>query len=101
MIEKLAREFSRLLRRDLSDHEMSIVVIKNNGDSDKSCCHSHDFCDANMTMAEAFETLVGRFPTMPGDVEDNPSLASQEEYDLNLWNKAWGMAKENHFYPEK
>ena len=101
MIEKLAREFSRLLRRDLSDHEMSIVVTKNNGDSDTSCCHSHDFCDANMVMAEAFENVVGRLPTMTGEVERNPGLEKQHQQDFDLWNAAWSMAKANHFYPEK
>lgn len=40
-------------------------------------CHSHDFCDANMPMASAFEAVMGREP--------DPA----QETDAALWSAAW------------
>lgn len=97
-IEQLAREFSRQLRDSLLEHEMSQVISLNDSEEDKDCCHSHDFCDANMVMDEAFNTVFNRSCIFPSDVEKNPQLADQEIADLDLWNKAWSMAKENKFY---
>jgi hypothetical protein len=43
-------------------------------------CHSHDFVDANMTMAEAFRRAIGR--DFDGD----------SDADVALWNAAWEFA---------
>ena len=48
-------------------------------------CASHDFCDANMPMAAAFEAVTGR----------EPDVASQA--DADLWNAAWNIAKARGF----
>lgn len=96
--EQLAREFSLKLRHYLSEHEMSQVISLNESEEDKDCCHSHDFCDANMVMDEAFIKVFNRSCIFPSDVEENPELAAKEVEDLDLWNAAWTVAKNNKFY---
>ncbi len=49
-------------------------------------CASHDFCDANMPMAEAFESLFGREPDLISDT------------DFNIWAEAWDLAKAKGFW---
>lgn len=88
--EQLAREFSLKLRHYLSEHEMSQVISLNESEEDKYCCHSHDFCDANEAMQDAFIKLFGRSCKLYSENEPNS--------DLVLWNAAWTMAKENKFY---
>ena len=97
-VEKLAQEFSRLLRRDFSDHEMSEVIARNATAEYNGCCATHDFLDANMTMFEAFQNVVGREVIMPGDVEENQDLDNQESSDIALCNSSWALAIKNNFY---
>ncbi len=89
-IEQLAREFSMKLRHYLSEHEMSQVISLNESEEDPTICHSHDFCDANEAMQDAFIKLFGRSCNL------NPEKIPNQ--DLVLWNEAWAMAKENKFY---
>jgi hypothetical protein len=49
-------------------------------------CASHNYCDANMAMSEAFEVALGREP----DVFDQDDGA--EGPDVTLWNAAWNLA---------
>lgn len=48
-------------------------------------CATHDYRDANMVMAEAFEAAMGR----PAAVE--------ESADADLWNAAWNAARVHGF----
>lgn len=50
-------------------------------ESTTSICASHDFCDANLPMAEAFKKVVGR--------ESNADSFA----DAALWNASWDLAK--------
>lgn len=83
--------------------EMRRVNVQHKGDG---ICASHDYCDANMPMAEAFETVMGYAPmTLPNpdggervfcsDVDTPESEASQEA-DCALWNRAWAIAKDRY-----
>ena len=60
---ELAREFSRLLREQLTAQEVEqaqkLNAIEATSNPDYECCHSHDFCDANMVMDEAVKNLTG------------------------------------------
>ncbi len=53
------------------------------------CCHSHDFCDANVFMDKAFIKVIGK------------SAATQEFLNddkmLDLWDSAWTKAKKSGF----
>jgi hypothetical protein len=70
----------------------------NASETDKSICHSHDFCDANMAMDEAFTKVLGRQYVFFNDEE--PETEKQNEIDADLINAAWSMAKANKFYAE-
>lgn len=96
--EQLAREFSNLLRKELTAEEMRKVIADNEASKDPATCASHDYIDANIVMAEAFKKVVGRKVTMPSDVEKNTKLGDREDEDLALWESAWDMAKKNKFY---
>lgn len=92
---EVAKEFSRILCRWLPPVEIAEAVRRNTTEPAGSTtrmprrafCHSHDFCDANMAMYEAFNNLG---ITVSGDAEDCESsewLASSV-----LWNAAWTIA---------
>lgn len=81
----LARQFSANLRAEIGE-DIHKVIALNESETDKGVCHSHDFCDANMPMNEGFTNVVGH------EVDVNNSS------DVDLWNKAWTIAKENKFY---
>ncbi len=81
----IANSFSRLLRQHLHLDAMKHVVILNALEDDKSVCHTHDFCDANVHMINAFKSIMGR------------EADSSSEEDINLINSAWDIAKYNRF----
>jgi hypothetical protein len=45
---------------------------------------SHDFCDANMAMHEAFQSVTGH------------CAAVDSEADTALWNDAWVLARKRY-----
>lgn len=80
---ELAFRFSRVLSEWLSHKDMEVVRRKNrvaHAKRDYSVCHSHDFCDANMAMDEAWRSLFVRAPGV------------QEPADASLWEAAWHIA---------
>lgn len=85
--EKLAYTFSVVLKEWLTPEEMQTVVSRNaTPEYGAQLCASHDFCDANMAMQEAFIRLFKRTPD------------TNSELDSTLWNQAWYIAKEHAFY---
>lgn len=83
--EKIALEFSRVLRANLTADEMRKVIKRNEADTDMDVCHSHDFCDANYYMDIAFENVTGNGVDMSKDG------------DLTMVNNAWNIAKQSKF----
>jgi hypothetical protein len=49
-------------------------------------CASHNFCDSNMAMAEAFKNVFKQEHNIHSDEENK------------LWCNAWDEAKSNRFY---
>jgi len=87
--KEVAKKFADILRTWLTEEEMRIVILRNAVKyKNAGICASHDFCDANMAMGEAFETF-GLATT--ADIEDCDST----EYSIaqDLWNNAWTVAK--------
>ncbi len=84
--ERLAREFTRILRKWLTPDQMKQVIARNKAETDSSVCHSHDFCDANEAMAMAFERLGLETPN-----------DGSGEYSFRQWNQAWDLAKKSNF----
>lgn len=84
----LGEAFANTLGQWLTENAYLEMRIRNRGYADAGetgVCASHEFCDANMAMDEAFENLFGR-PSVLGDDPDG-------EADLALFNAAWDWAK--------
>lgn len=95
--EALAAEFSSVLREWLSPEEMAEVILRNArsvADGDTGVCASHDFCDANEAMMEAF-ARAGLNHYIEAILNDSGS--PEEEAGSRLWNSAWGIAKSANF----
>lgn len=83
--DALSRKFSSILMEWIGKETMEDVVRVNTERGDNTCA-SHDHCDANMAMLEAFETMFGRTNDL------------QNDDDTDLWNVSWDIAKKNGFY---
>lgn len=97
-ITRLAMSFSRTLKKWLSLEEMQQLVKLTKKETDKSICHSHNFCDANMAMFEAFNVELGEDVILPSEVKENPLLEEKRNLQNKLWKAAWDMAKQTLFY---
>jgi hypothetical protein len=82
----IAAAFAALLYRDLSPVEWAEMRVRNIT-ADAGVCASHDHLDANMTMAEAFESLG--IPT----ALDHEDGTAAHEAACALWGAAWNIAK--------
>ena len=85
LVKALSDRFSRLIRRELTDGEFEHLVQESKDNDDPRVCCSHDYLDANETMAAAFKSTMKR----EIDLDD---LA-----DVALWNAAWDMSKSKLF----
>lgn len=85
--ETLASEFVIVIREWLTP-EQCREIDRLNAESlaadDTAVCHSHDFCDANQAMIDAF----GRF---------NVELDLQDDAHSKLVDDAWAAAKISGF----
>lgn len=82
--QMLADEFTQRVRDFLPPEQMQ-EIVKRNLSNNPSVCATHDFCDANELMAQAFVQVMGR--------ESNPSSS----VDAELWGAAWALAKNAGF----
>lgn len=82
----LAKEFSSILKEWLSKKEMEELIQANKDERDSSICHSHDYCDPNQAMADAFKKVTGKEVDM------------QKDKDSALVDAAWDLAKKENFY---
>lgn len=81
--DKLASAFNVVLF-DWIGPKLGQVVIQNRQQSDPSICHTHDWCDSNQAMIDAFENTFKRLPDLQGP-------------DGDLMDCAWSTSKENDF----
>ena len=88
--QDLSELFVENVRDFTSPNEWKLMDERNESDPNDSICHSHDFCDANVAMIEAFKTLG----------VDEDLVCGQNEEVMALWDEAWGIAKESGFYCE-
>jgi hypothetical protein len=83
----IALNFVDGLRKDLTAGQYRTMLERNAARSNDGICHSHDFCDANMTMDMAFRE-VGVTP--PADLDDR---THEFEAACVVWNAAWDHAR--------
>lgn len=89
--ETVGEEFARLLRLTATDENWAQMLCANDQESDPGVCHSHDFADANMVMAHAFENLDLKTAADFSDSEPAGKIA--REGSTWLWNAAWNWAR--------
>lgn len=83
----IAMMFADKLKEALTFAEFEQMLTRNKEDQwDSPVCHSHDFCDANMVMAEAWQDFFGQEPDLDND------------YEIETWNEAWIIAKAASFF---
>lgn len=81
IVDRIARDFVKLLRDGTPDDVWAKMRADNVANIGTGCCASHDFCDANMPMADAFERHMGHTPE------------ADSERDASIWNDAWQIAQ--------
>lgn len=90
----IAKEFCAVLRQWLTPEQLAEAVARNAAETDPGICHSHDFCDANCAMHEAF-VRCGLDPHSTGVPDTDHPLQSAECDEL--WDEAWTLAKARGF----
>lgn len=83
-VNQIAAKFSQLLADHLTREQHAEMINRNFTSGYAGACASHDFCDANEVMAEAFQTVTGREPDPADDA------------DATVWNAAWSAARANY-----
>lgn len=83
-VDALAAAFAAKIREELSPEEVA-EIDRLNKERDDSSCATHDFCDANMPMSEAFKAVYGH------------EVRAHSDADAALWNAAWTKAKRAGF----
>lgn len=81
----IATAFAGVLKRWLSPEAWAEMREANVG-ADPMTCASHDYCDANVAMLEAFRAVMGRDHVLD---DADP----RNDGDCDLWNIAWDIAK--------
>jgi len=82
--ETVGDEFVAILTDWLTGYEMHLIRHFNATPAYAYSCASHNFCDANMAMATAFDALTD----CAFDLDD--------QAHVDLFNAAWDYAKINH-----
>jgi hypothetical protein len=87
----LAQAFGEEVQAAFTPTEFRRMVDMNKSShADRGICATHDFCDANMLMLEAFKKTFGREPAILTDSDDT--------VDARLWGDAWAIAKAADFF---
>lgn len=88
-IENLAQTFSKILLQWLGQDKIDAINAENALRNDTSCA-SHDHCDPNQAMIDAYAVVFGREPFNDDDQE-------QSDLDTDRINEAWNLSKKNKF----
>lgn len=81
---QLAKAFIRQLTRVLTGDERRQAVFLNKQEQVKGVCHTHDFCDPNQCMIDAYEEL-------------GLDLDPMNDEHARFMNEAWAMASRAEF----
>ena len=82
-VRKIARAFACLVAEYVGLHTLQIDA--RNRFASPSVCHSHDFCDANVFMQQAFLDVTG--------VDAAAELPEMSELTAKLWDYSWRYTK--------
>lgn len=87
----IAKAFCKELALDLTPEQLELARVRNRGETSSGVCHTHDFCDSNMTMLAAF-VACGLAKDMDSVIEDSMHP---------LWNSAWDLALKAEFHADR
>jgi hypothetical protein len=89
-VQRLARAFTEQVKEYFGDgfvaDGLDSIILRNRTEPNPSICHTHDFCDANMLMSNAWEEC---FP--------HEAFCLQNTFHTELWSAAWQQAKAAEF----
>lgn len=88
---ELAQRFSELLKRVIGP-SIADVISRNALEENCDVCHSHDFCDANEVMLQAWKDC--------GHDPDDITGEDHADEARRLWQTSWDIAKEYDFDPD-
>jgi hypothetical protein len=88
LAERIGAKFADILKVWFSPEQWEAMRIKN-ASNPENVCASHDYCNANIAMLEAFHA----FNLNPRIVPDIDQDADTD--DIALWDAAWKWAKAN------
>lgn len=84
-VPRIARRFAGLVGENVGAGKLRLIDERNELEEDPDVCHSHDYCDANVFMDEAFAEVMGySVASLLPDIPDN---------DNRRWGTAWDYAK--------
>ena len=83
----LSQAFIKHLQAEIGEIGFAEAVDRNRAEPNPSICHTHDFCDANQIMLDAFEEVHGREP----DVRLYDSEDMEDIQDAWALFQIWAM----------
>jgi hypothetical protein len=83
----IAKQFCKLLKKRIGAKNLKEVVEGNRHYGVDGPCASHEFCDSNIVMANAFRSL---------NLRDGFGVLQME-----IWNEAWTLARKADFDAKK
>ena len=86
---QLALNFVALVCREFDEKTLSEIRRRNRAETNPSVCHTHDFCDANLLMDDAWRFTFGRDTNL------------DDEVDCAVWSNAWARAVAANFEVRK
>lgn len=89
----LAQKFEAMLKKELGNEAFAEMLVRNINETNKYICHSHDFCDANIIMEQAFKEVMER-PCLVVKEPNGEEERKIQDADFALWNAAWFEFKE-------
>lgn len=85
---RVAAKFRTVLHEWLGDDGMARIRRENVANVGSNVCASHNQCDANMAMDEAFRRVFGAGPL--------DGMEHMSDAACDLWGAAWDIAKDNY-----
>lgn len=81
---RVARQFAERVAEQVGPDEVDQIDARNLFEENRSVCHSHDFCDANVFMLESIMDVTG---------VDAAATSPMPEPVDQLWQAAWDTTK--------
>lgn len=75
--KRLGLEFTKLLIEEIGRDNVETAREENGSGVCPLSCYTHEFCDANVVMSNAFLNILGH------DVD------AENQDDVDLWNASW------------